>query len=67
MLFNKETNQLITVCTESVMKVWEAENGKLVYNVPEAHGPGIEITCVSIDKTGYRMATGGFDGKSTMR
>ena len=62
MVFNRETNQLITVCTESVMKVWEAETGKLVYTVPDAHGSGVEITCISLDKTGYRLATGGFDG-----
>ena len=62
-IFNKETNQLITVCTESVMKVWEAENGKLVYAVPDAHGSGVEITCISLDKTGYRLASGGFNGE----
>ena len=54
---------MITICSESVMKVWEAETGKLVYTVTEPHGSGVEITCIALDKTGYRLATGGFNGK----
>ena len=54
---------MITVCSESVVKVWEAETGKAVYQIPDAHGSNIEITHMSLDKTGYRLASGAFDGK----
>ncbi|GFS05235.1 WD repeat-containing protein 64 [Elysia marginata] len=61
-LFNKDLNQVVSVCTESVIKVWEMETGKIVYSIPEAHGPNIEVTCIALDKTGYRLVSGAFDG-----
>ena len=54
---------MITVCTESVIKVWEAETGKHVYAISDAHGPNIEVTAVTLDKSGYRLASGALDGK----
>ncbi|ELT96575.1 hypothetical protein CAPTEDRAFT_219855 [Capitella teleta] len=62
MMYNSELSQLMTVCTESCIKVWEAEHGKLVYQIPEPHGSGVELTAVTFDCTGYRLATGGIDG-----
>ena len=50
------------MCTESVLKVWEMESGKLVYTITDAHGPNIEVTAVTLDSSGYRLATGAFDG-----
>ena len=61
-LYNKELHQVITVCTESVVKVWEMETGKLVYQITEAHGANVEVTAIGIDKTGYRLVTGAVDG-----
>ncbi|XP_071795581.1 WD repeat-containing protein 64-like isoform X1 [Asterias amurensis] len=61
-LFNLELNQVVTVCTESIIKVWELESGKQVYHVTESHGPNVEITAIAIDKTGYRLASGALDG-----
>lgn len=45
------------------MRVWEAESGKLVYQIPEAHGSNVEVTSLALDETGYRMASGAYDGK----
>ena len=50
------------MCTESVLKVWEMESGKLVYTITDAHGPNIEVTAVTLDSSGYRLASGAFDG-----
>ena len=61
-IYNKELHQVITVCTESFVKVWEAETGKLVYQITEAHGSNVEVTAIGIDKTGYRLVTGAIDG-----
>ncbi|XP_021348111.1 WD repeat-containing protein 64-like isoform X3 [Mizuhopecten yessoensis] len=61
-VLNLDLNQVITVCSESVIKVWEIETGKKVYMIADAHGPNIEVTAVCLDKSGYRLATGAFDG-----
>lgn len=39
------------------------EAGKLVYQIADAHGPNIELTAIALDKSGYRLATGAYDGK----
>lgn len=39
------------------------ETGQLVYQVTEAHGPSTEITAMTIDSTGYRLATGAYNGQ----
>ena len=46
-----------------VVKVWEMESGKLVYSIPEAHGANIEVTAITLDKSGYRLVSGAFDGQ----
>nr|KAG5712352.1 hypothetical protein BaRGS_023931 [Batillaria attramentaria] len=61
-LSNKELNQVVSVCTESVIKVWELDTGKLVYSITEAHGPNVEVTAIALDKSGYRLVSGAFDG-----
>lgn len=61
-LFNQELGQIVTICTESCIKVWEYETGKRVYSINDAHGPNVEVTACCLDSTGYRLATGGFDG-----
>ncbi|KAK2162660.1 hypothetical protein LSH36_94g03011 [Paralvinella palmiformis] len=61
-LFNTELNQLVTICTESVIRLWEIDTGKEVYHISDAHGPNMEISAVCVDKSGYRMATGACDG-----
>ncbi|XP_069117612.1 WD repeat-containing protein 64-like isoform X5 [Argopecten irradians] len=61
-VLNYDLNQVITVCSESVIKVWEMETGKRVYMIADAHGPNIEVTALCLDRSGYRLATGAFDG-----
>ncbi|XP_071484105.1 WD repeat-containing protein 64-like [Diadema antillarum] len=61
-LCNDELNQVVSVCTESVIKVWELESGKAVYHVTGSHGPNTEVTALAIDSTGYRLASGAVDG-----
>ena len=63
-LYNDELHQVITMCTESVIKVWEAETGKFVYQITEAHGAGVEVTAMALDRSGYRLVTGAVDGES---
>ncbi|XP_070576950.1 WD repeat-containing protein 64-like isoform X2 [Ptychodera flava] len=61
-LFNRELNQVVSVCSESLIKVWEMEVGRQVYQIAEAHGPNVEVTAIALDKTGYRLASGALDG-----
>ena len=35
------------MCTESVLKVWEMESGKLVYTITDSHGPNI-LSCFPV-------------------
>ncbi|KAL4237521.1 WD repeat-containing protein 64 [Mactra antiquata] len=62
LVLNKDLAQVVTVCTESVLKVWEMESGKLVYTITDAHKGSIEITALTLDSSGYRLASGAFDG-----
>ncbi|XP_071962491.1 WD repeat-containing protein 64-like [Antedon mediterranea] len=61
-LYNQELSQVVTVCSESIIKVWELETGKSVYSVPDAHGSSIEITAIAVDASGYRLVSGAVDG-----
>lgn len=38
------------------------ETGQFVYQVTDAHGPSTEITAMTVDSSGYRLATGGYNG-----
>lgn len=46
----------------SFVQVWEMETGKFVYQVADAHGPSTEITAMTVDSSGYRLATGAYNG-----
>ncbi|XP_028395926.1 WD repeat-containing protein 64-like [Dendronephthya gigantea] len=61
-LYNSQMNQVVTICLEPVLKVWEMETGHLVYHIQEPHGPGHEVTALNVNTTGYRLITGGYDG-----
>ncbi|XP_072032372.1 WD repeat-containing protein 64-like [Amphiura filiformis] len=61
-VYNQELNQVITVCSESVIKVWELESGKQVYHITESHGANVEVTAICVDRTGYRLMSGALDG-----
>nr|XP_039260589.1 WD repeat-containing protein 64-like [Styela clava] len=59
---NKPMDQVITACSESIVKVWEIDSGRQMYQILEAHGLGIEVTASGVDETGTRMLTGAYDG-----
>lgn len=46
-----------------IFQVWELETGKRVGTINNAHDDNVEVTALCLDKSGYRMATGGFDGE----
>lgn len=56
------TNQIASVCSESILKAWETDTGKLIYTIKEIHGPSVEVTCMEIDPSGYRLVTGAKNG-----
>ncbi|KAJ6664662.1 hypothetical protein lerEdw1_006235 [Lerista edwardsae] len=60
--YNKTFHQVLTICAESVVKVWELESGQQIYQIEDAHGPNVELTCAGIDKNGFHLATGACDG-----
>lgn len=57
-------SQLVTVCTESSIRTWDIQIGRLLHSVPSAHGSSdsAEINALAIDPTGYRLASGAIDG-----
>jgi len=63
LVYSRELNQLISGCTECLLRVWDAETGNQLLSVgPDGHGPGIELTAAGVDRSGYRLATGAEDG-----
>ncbi|CAK8680345.1 unnamed protein product [Clavelina lepadiformis] len=61
-ILNLSISQIVTICTESVIKVWEVETGRQMYQILDAHGPNIEVTSATVNYAGTRMITGAFDG-----
>ncbi|XP_063285525.1 WD repeat-containing protein 49-like [Pelobates fuscus] len=59
--YNKAFKQVITCSEGSVVKVWDFETGKQVFEFNEAHGDA-GITCMDFDPSGRRLITGGRDG-----
>ena len=43
------------------------ETSQFVYQVPNAHGSSVEITAMTVDSSGYRLATGAYNGKYDVR
>ncbi|XP_028611118.1 WD repeat-containing protein 64 [Grammomys surdaster] len=61
-LYNKYFHQVLTICSESIIKVWELETGLQIYQILDPHGFNIELTCATIDESGYLFATGAYNG-----
>ncbi|XP_062429023.1 WD repeat-containing protein 64 [Rhea pennata] len=61
-VYNRAFHQILTVCSESILKVWELETGYQIYQIEEAHGLNIEVTCAAIEEKGFHFATGACDG-----
>ncbi|KAG8123535.1 hypothetical protein E2320_018885 [Naja naja] len=62
LVYNQVFHQVLSICSESIVKVWELETGQLIYQIEDAHGPGVELTCAAVDKNGFHLATGACDG-----
>ena len=37
-----------------------------MYQIMDAHGTNVEVTCVTVDESGKRMYTGGYDGTNVL-
>uniref|UniRef100_G1KBW3 WD repeat domain 64 n=1 Tax=Anolis carolinensis TaxID=28377 RepID=G1KBW3_ANOCA len=62
LVYNKAFHQVLTICSESVVRVWELETGQLIYQIENAHGSNVEVTCAAVDNNGFHLATGACDG-----
>lgn len=62
MLYNKYFHQVLTICSESIIKVWELETGLQIYQILDPHGFNVELTSAAIDETGFLFATGAYNG-----
>ncbi|XP_074241495.1 WD repeat-containing protein 64 isoform X2 [Saimiri boliviensis] len=62
MLYNKYFHQVLTICSESIIRVWELETGLQVYQILDSHGFNIEVTSAAIDESGFIFATGAYNG-----
>ncbi|KAM9212062.1 WD repeat-containing protein 64 [Dugong dugon] len=62
MLYNKTFHQVLTICSESIIKVWELETGLQIYQILDPHGFNVELTAGSIDEGGFTFATGAYNG-----
>ncbi|XP_006868644.1 PREDICTED: WD repeat-containing protein 64 [Chrysochloris asiatica] len=62
LLYNKTFHQVLTICSESIIKIWELETGIQIYQILDPHGFSIELTAASIDENGLLFATGAYNG-----
>ncbi|KAL2306295.1 hypothetical protein Nmel_004211 [Mimus melanotis] len=61
-VYNRAFHQILSICTESVLKVWDLETGSQIYQIEDAHGLNTEVTCAAIEINGVYLATGACDG-----
>ncbi|XP_060090706.1 WD repeat-containing protein on Y chromosome-like isoform X2 [Heteronotia binoei] len=59
--YNKVFRHVVSCSEGSVVKVWDFESGKHLFEFGSAHG-GSAITCLTFDPSGRRLITGGRDG-----
>ncbi|XP_039244620.1 WD repeat-containing protein 64 isoform X2 [Pipra filicauda] len=62
LIYNRTLHQLLTICTESILKVWDLETGYQIYQIEDPHGVNTEVTCAAIEINGFYVATGACDG-----
>ncbi|XP_030355812.1 WD repeat-containing protein 64 [Strigops habroptila] len=62
LVYNRAFRQILTICSESILKVWDLETGYQVYQMEDAHGLNTEVTCADIEIHGVYFATGACDG-----
>ncbi|OXB80325.1 UNVERIFIED_CONTAM: hypothetical protein H355_013723 [Colinus virginianus] len=49
------------VISLSSAKVWDLQTGYQIYQIEDAHGLNIEVTCAAIETNGFYLATGACD------
>ncbi|KAM8819731.1 cilia- and flagella-associated protein 337-like [Eudromia elegans] len=59
--FNGVFRQVVSCSEGSVIRVWDFETGKQLFEFVSAHGEAA-ITCLTFDDSGRRLVTGGRDG-----
>ncbi|XP_062830768.1 WD repeat-containing protein on Y chromosome isoform X1 [Anolis carolinensis] len=59
--FNKVFRHVVSGSEDSVVKVWDLDSGKLLFEFSNAHDSSA-ITCLTFDPSGRRLVTGGRDG-----
>ncbi|XP_068866495.1 WD repeat-containing protein 64 isoform X9 [Aphelocoma coerulescens] len=62
LLYNRAFHQILSICTQSILKVWDLETGSQIYQIEDAHGLNTEVTCAAIEINGVYLATGACDG-----
>ncbi|XP_072804662.1 WD repeat-containing protein 64 isoform X3 [Vicugna pacos] len=62
MLYNRYFHQVLTICSESIIKVWELETGLQIYQISDPHGFNVELTSAAVDGSGFLFATGAYNG-----
>ncbi|XP_061845608.1 WD repeat-containing protein 64 [Colius striatus] len=62
LIYNRAFHQVLTICSESILKVWDLETGYQIYQIEDAHGLNTEVTCAAIEINGVYLATGACNG-----
>uniref|UniRef100_A0A8D0KUN5 WD repeat domain 64 n=1 Tax=Strix occidentalis caurina TaxID=311401 RepID=A0A8D0KUN5_STROC len=62
LVYSKAFHQILTICSESILKAWDLETGYQIYQIEDAHGLNTEVTCAAIERNGFYLATGTCDG-----
>uniref|UniRef100_A0A8C8A914 WD repeat domain 64 n=1 Tax=Otus sunia TaxID=257818 RepID=A0A8C8A914_9STRI len=62
LVYSKAFHQILTICSESILKAWDLETGYQIYQIEDAHGLNTEVTCAAIERNGFYFATGACDG-----
>ncbi|VFV45580.1 Hypothetical predicted protein [Lynx pardinus] len=62
MLYNRYFHQVLTICSESIIKVWEIATGLQIYQILDPHGFSVELTSAAINESGFLFATGAYNG-----
>ncbi|KAG7247288.1 hypothetical protein CRUP_028867, partial [Coryphaenoides rupestris] len=59
--YSEQLRQVVSCSEGSVIKVWNFDTGRQVFEFGEAHGPSA-VTCMTFDPQGMRLITGGRNG-----
>ena len=60
-LYNSNFHQVVSGCEDSVIKVWDIQNGEKTFQYSGVH-ENVEITAMNFDNSGRRLITGSRNG-----